>query len=81
MVPKRLVEKVNEQQNKLSALRCKVTNDVACCESKGKVFWSCSSSMGWASRSESPSKSESRGTNDFLRREDGVSAGVLAEMA
>lgn len=33
--------------------------------------------MGWASRSESPSKSESGGTKDFLRRGDGVSAGEL----
>jgi hypothetical protein len=36
-----------------------------------------SGSMSWASRSESPSKSESGGTNDFLRRGDGVSAGEL----
>jgi hypothetical protein len=36
-----------------------------------------SGSMGWASRSESPSKSESGGTNDFLRRGDGVSTGEL----
>lgn len=33
--------------------------------------------MGWASRSESPSKSRSGGANDFLRRGDGVSAGEL----
>jgi hypothetical protein len=33
--------------------------------------------MGWASRSESPSKSESGGTKDFLRRGDGVSTGEL----
>ena len=36
-----------------------------------------SGSMGWASRSESASKSESGGTKDFLRRGDGVSAGEL----
>jgi hypothetical protein len=36
-----------------------------------------SGSMSWASRSESASKSESGGTNDFLRRGDGVSAGEL----
>lgn len=36
-----------------------------------------SGSTGWASRSESPSKSESGGTKDFLRRGDGVSAGEL----
>jgi hypothetical protein len=31
-------------------------------------------SIGWGSRSESPSMSESGGTRDFLRRGDGVSA-------
>ncbi len=36
-----------------------------------------SGSMGWVSRSESPSKSESGGTKDFLRSGDGVSAGEL----
>lgn len=31
-----------------------------------------SASIGWVSRSESASKSESGGTNDFLRNGDGV---------
>ena len=42
-------------------------------ERQNKTF----GSMVWASRSESPSKSESGGTNDFLRRGDGVRAGEL----
>ena len=66
-----------------------VSGDLGGCESNPKWFlrdlvddvdeWrnKTSGSMGWASRSESPSKSESRGTNDFLRRGDGVSAGEL----
>jgi hypothetical protein len=66
-----------------------VSGDLAGCESKPKWFLrdlvedvderrnKSSGSMGWASRSESPSKSESGGTNDFLRRGDGVSAGEL----
>jgi hypothetical protein len=66
-----------------------VSGDLAGCESNPKWFLrdlvedvderrnKSSGSMGWASRSESPSKSESGGTKDFLRRGDGVSAGEL----
>jgi hypothetical protein len=66
-----------------------VSGELAGCESNPKWFmrdfvedaderWNKSSSwMGWVSRSESPSKSESGGTNDFLRRGDGVIAGEL----
>ena len=66
-----------------------VSGDLAVWESKPKLFLrdlvehvderrnKSSGSMGWASRSESPSKSESGGTKDFLRRGDGVSAGEL----
>jgi hypothetical protein len=66
-----------------------VSGDLAGWESKPKLFLrdlvehvderrnKSSGSMGWASRSESPSKSESGGTKDFLRRGDGVSAGEL----
>jgi hypothetical protein len=57
-----------------------VSGDLGGCESNPKWFLrdlvedvderrnKSSGSMGWASRSELPSKSESRGTNDFLRR-------------
>jgi hypothetical protein len=66
-----------------------VSGDLGGCESNPKWFLrdlvedvderrnKSSGSMGWASRSESPSKSESRGTKDFLRRGDGVSVGEL----
>jgi hypothetical protein len=60
-----------------------VSGDLAGCESDPKWFLrdlveerrnKSSGSMGRVSRSESPSKSESGGTKDFLRRGDGVSA-------
>jgi hypothetical protein len=63
-----------------------VRGDLAGCESNPKWFLRdfveetderrnmSSGSMNWVSRSESPSKSESGGTKDFLRRGDGVSA-------
>ena len=63
-----------------------VRGDLVGCESNPKWFLRdlaeevdgrrnrSSGSMGWVSRSESPSKSESGGTKDFLRRGDGLSA-------
>jgi hypothetical protein len=66
-----------------------VSGDLVGCESNPKWFLrdlvedvderrnKSSGWMGWASRSESPSKSESGGTKDFLRRGDGVSVGEL----
>jgi hypothetical protein len=63
-----------------------VSGDLAGCESNPKWFRRdfveevderrnmSSGPMGCVSRSESPSKSESGGTKDFLRRGDGVSA-------
>lgn len=66
-----------------------VSGDLAGCESNPKWFLrdlvedvderrnKSSGWMGWASRSESPSKSESGGTKDFLRRGDGERVGEL----